>query len=265
MGLVGTLLVVASETAMSEAWSETAKPAGSPAEVLNKFLDEVIEFLEPERAATLDLPSDELHQEILLPLLPALLGEKVIRQYWREAGTGFFAGLRAHLEGDGERPEWSASDFEIHVTASYAAGADAKALADTLLSEEPLRELTAGLMNRLTGPAWDELPKAVVVHEPVAMVEVEAAVPVAAEAAVESGPELATMGAEDVEVGAGAAKEALPPRVREVALRPQPWDSRRNPIRGQCWRGTGLASWTGTNPLERRGERGRIWQLLGGL
>ena len=252
---------------MSEALSETAKPAGTPAEVLNKLLDEVMELLEPERAAVLDLPSDELHQEILLPLLPALLGEKVIRQYWREAGTGFFAGLRSHLEGEGERPDWNASDFEIHVTASYAAGADAKALADTLLSEEPLRELTAVLMNRLTGPAWDELPKAVVVPpepEPMAVTIAEPE-EVRAEVAAESAPEFVGVGAEEAktEVGAEEAKGTAKPRAREVVLRPQPWDSRRNPIRGHFWLGRGLANWTGTNPLERRGERGRIWQLVG--
>lgn len=124
--------------------ADSAKPAGAPPEVLARVLDASAALLASERASALGLPDDELHREILLPLLPAMLGDAAIRQHWLEQSTaGFLAALRAHLQGESPAPRWTADDLEIHVTASYCAGADARALADTLLSEVPLRALAA--------------------------------------------------------------------------------------------------------------------------
>jgi hypothetical protein len=121
-----------------------ARLAGTPAEVFTRLLDAIVAQLGPENVATLDVPTDELHQEILLPLMPSMLADRAIRNHWREQrGNSFFGRLQNHMAGDSSRPSWTADDFEIHVTASYSAGADARALADTLLSEESLRDLAA--------------------------------------------------------------------------------------------------------------------------
>lgn len=116
-----------------------------------KVLDLAIEEISSGRLA---VPADEIHQEILVPLLPALLADPVIRAHWKSR-AGFFPGLRSHLEAAGDRPAWTANDFEIHVAASYSAGPDAKALADTLLSEESMRGLVADLMNRALAESWE--------------------------------------------------------------------------------------------------------------
>ena len=151
------------------------KPEGPPAEVLLRVLGASAVLLASERATTLSLPDDELHREILLPLLPAMLGDEALREFWVGQGTrGFLARLDAHLAGGGPAPRWEPGDFEIHVTASYSAGADARALADTLLSEDSLRELTAELMNRVLEIVWPELPRAKVTVESVLATVMEA-------------------------------------------------------------------------------------------
>jgi hypothetical protein len=115
--------------------------AGSPEENFARLLDETAAAL----AALEGFPDDELHREILLPLLPALLADTAIRKYWSARGDrGIFASL-----GNSAGPRWAAGDFEIPVAASYSAGPDAKALADTLLSEADLRDLAAALLNQL--------------------------------------------------------------------------------------------------------------------
>ncbi len=86
-----------------------------------------------------------MHREILLPLLPALLADAAIREYW---STRRERGIFASLSND-PGALWEAGDFEIPVAASYSAGPDAKALADTLLSEAELREFAAALLNQL--------------------------------------------------------------------------------------------------------------------
>ena len=107
------------------------------------------------------IPDDDLHREIIVPLLPAMLGDKAIRGHWSEqAATGFVARIARHFENGDPAPRWTPGDFEIHVTASYSAGADARALADTLLSEDSLRDMTATLMNQLLDALWPSLAPA---------------------------------------------------------------------------------------------------------
>ena len=91
------------------------------------LLDEAIALLSAPDDAGLVFPDDEIHGDILLPLLPAMLGDAAIREHWSAAGIA-------------DR-EWTADDFEIPVTASYHASPDARALADTLLAEPSFREL----------------------------------------------------------------------------------------------------------------------------
>ena len=126
--------------------------------VLRELKSSTAAALLPERVAALGLPDDELHREILLPLLPALLTDEAIRNHWnsRSAG-GFVHRLRAAIAEAGKPPQWHAADFEIRVTASYLAGADARALSDTLLSEESLREMAAGILNTVLVTVWKEL------------------------------------------------------------------------------------------------------------
>ena len=99
------------------------------------LLDEAIARLSAPDGAGLVFPDDEIHRDILIPLLPAMLGDAAIREHWSAAGIA-------------ER-EWIADDFEIPVTASYHASPDARALADTLLAEPSFRELCAALLNQL--------------------------------------------------------------------------------------------------------------------
>jgi len=123
---------------------------------MSTVLDESASLLASERVQTLGLPSDEIHREILLPLLPALLSDRAIRSHWFEKpGTGFISRVRTAIEERGRQPLWLASDFEIHVAASYLASPDARALADTLLSEESLREMTAAIMNAALQVVWE--------------------------------------------------------------------------------------------------------------
>ncbi len=131
-------------------------PAASHGEKLAALLDKIAALLCSEQVAALGLPDDEIHREIMLPLLPAMLRDSAIRQHWCEkSASGFISRLKSALENPGEFPLWKAADFEIHVAASYQAGADARALADTLLSEESLRETTATIMNAALHFVWE--------------------------------------------------------------------------------------------------------------
>jgi hypothetical protein len=225
---------------------DLVKPEGTPAEVFTRVLDATIGLLDPEQARAHGVPDDDLHRDILLPLLPAMLGDKVIRQYWREQiTTGFITRLGAHLAGDADPPQWLPADFEIHVAASYSAGPDAKALADTLLSEESMRDLTAALMNQLSEPAWAQLPKA-----KEAPVEAEFVQPLDVEiSASERVVEETIGGMAEIATDAheAVAHESLP---KVPALRPVPWNTRRNPIRCGSSLGFNFPNCLAVNPLK---------------
>jgi len=211
----------------------TASAAGT---VFAQLLDRTAASLAPENASAFDVPSDELHQEILLPLLPALLGDNAIRSHWEtNKSTGFFARLQSHLDHDAPRPHWTAEDFAIHVTASYSASPDARALADTLLSEESLRDLAASLMNKVLGSIWPELPLPSAARAPL----------VASDEAQETDEVVSLARVVDV----GSSREPLLEEAKKPAemvrafsfvapinsrllARPQPWNSRRNPLAG---------------------------------
>jgi hypothetical protein len=136
-------------------------PSATPEEIFRRLLDESFALLASPESAGIAIADDELHREIIVPLLPAMLADKSIRQHWSEqAATGFPARIGRHFENGGPAPRWTPADFEIHVTASYSAGPDARALADTLLSEDSLRDLTAALMNQLLDALWPSLAPA---------------------------------------------------------------------------------------------------------
>jgi hypothetical protein len=164
------------------------------------------------------------------------LGDGAIRAHWEtHKSTGFFARLQTHLDGYAPPPQWTAEDFAIHVTASYSASPDARALADTLLSEESLRDLAASLMNKLLGSIWPELPLASAARAPL----------VVSSETPETGEVVSAL--EVVQVG--ISREPLPEEEKKPAetvrtysfvapinsrllARPQPWNSRSNPLAG---------------------------------
>ena len=151
----------------------------------HRLLDESSALIATPPCAGIAIPDDELHREIIVPLLPAMLADAAIRQHWSEqAATGFLARLVRHFDGGDPAPRWLAGDFEIHVTASYSAGPDARALADTLLSEDSLRDMTATLMNQLLDVLWPSLALIPIPAETEAEAEIpasEIAAPVPAE------------------------------------------------------------------------------------
>ena len=133
-------------------------PHPSSEEIFHRLLDESAALLIAPEHAGIAIPDDELHREIFVPLLPAMLTDAAIRGHWNEqTATGFPARIGRHFENGDPAPRWTPGDFEIHVTASFSAGADARALADTLLSEESLRDMTAALMNQLLDELWPSL------------------------------------------------------------------------------------------------------------
>lgn len=123
-------VVLAEEAAPSQQNAEL--PATAP-DFLS-LLNEAIARLSAPDGAGLVFPDDEIHRDILIPLLPAMLGDAAIREHWSAAGIA--------------AREWVGDDFEIPVTASYHASPDARALADTLLAEPSFRELCAALLNQ---------------------------------------------------------------------------------------------------------------------
>jgi hypothetical protein len=142
-------------------------PSATPEALFHRLLDASAALLAAPDDAGIAIPEDELHREILVPLLPSMLADAAIRAHWGEqAATGFAARIARHFEGGEPAPSWLPGDFEIHVTASYSASPDARALADTLLSEDSLRDMTAALMNQLLDVLWPSVASAAVAPEP---------------------------------------------------------------------------------------------------
>ena len=183
-------------------------------ELFHRLLDQFSALLASPESAGVTIPDDELHREIIVPLLPAMLGDKSIRQHWSEqAATGFPARLARHIDGGDPAPRWLPGDFEIHVTASYSAGADARALADTLLSEDSMRDMTAALMNQLLDVLWPSLAAA-----PSAIAASEITVPAVAKIPVPIiPPEPEPVPALPVEI----PEETLPPAIPPLAGEPE--------------------------------------------
>jgi hypothetical protein len=214
-----------------------------------RILDESATLLREPDGGTLAVPDDELHREILLPLLPALLGDKAIRQHWQErTATGFLVRLKRHLQAGEAEPRWEADDFEIHVTASYAAGPDAKALADTLLSEDSLREMVAALMNQALDAFRAALPApAIEIVTATAEIPTAPVVGPAVEAAPVPEPPVAPAAPRPAFVLPPLPAAMLAHRLRRKAVR----SGRENPISGaRTWRGKiGEPDWSHGYPI----------------
>ena len=109
----------------------------------------------------LKFPDEEMHQEVILPFLPPMLHDAVIRRHFFGAGEkGIVARLARHVMGTrGERSEaptlrWTAQDLNISAVAAKGAGADAAQLASTLYSDETTRADTAAVLNQALEEAW---------------------------------------------------------------------------------------------------------------
>jgi len=213
-------------------------PPSLPEEIFRRLLDESSALLSEPTSAGLAFPDDDLHRDILLPLLPAMLGDDAIRKHWREqTATGFLARLTRHLEAGEPAPRWLPGDFEIHVTASYTAGPDAKALADTLLSEDSLRDMSAALMNQILECVWPGL-----VPPPAAELEVVAA-PIAETVLAPSLSVEVAAASESMTIAAVLGTPVMAMRAFRV---PRP-----NPIRGTqtSHGGLGAPDWTASYPV----------------
>ena len=192
-------------------------------ELFHRLLDESALLLAAPEAAGIVIPDDELHRENIVPLLPTMLADAAIRGHWHEqTASGFVVRIARHFENGDPAPRWTPGDFEIHVTASYSASPDARALADTLLSEESLREMTAALMNQLLDALWPKLAPV-----PVGVAAVEAAVAEAAPVEISEPPIPAVEVTPPVE--APVADE-----VPASVVQPTPQPPSRALIRAQC-------------------------------
>lgn len=221
--------------------------------MFDAILDRTIVELEPGRA--IEIPPDEMHQDILLPLLPAMLTDRAIRQSWiGQTASGFCSRLREHLQsGTAAPPRWSADDFEIHVTSSYLAGPDAKALADTLLSEPSIRELTADLMNRLLDLVWPGLASlsmpAIPPSEPAGESAIQLPVAVKSESVRQDTEVVGTVIPVAPSHHRSSSAPVPAPPTHHVApwrlLRTCGWKTRLNPLAGP----QAKAAWEAANPL----------------
>ena len=111
------------------------------------------------------VPDDEMHREVILPLLPAMLDDAAIRRHLNQRGeTGILARLAKHVMGSrGERLDaapnlkWSADDLLFPVAVSKQAGAEAKQLAEWLLNDGHARSCAAEVLNGALAEAWPSL------------------------------------------------------------------------------------------------------------
>ena len=79
----------------------------SPEEFFHRLLDESSTLLAAPKSAGIAIPDDELHREIIVPLLPAMLADAAIRGHWSEqAATGFEARLARHFQSGDPTPRW---------------------------------------------------------------------------------------------------------------------------------------------------------------
>ncbi|MBN8460100.1 MAG: hypothetical protein J0M04_19910 [Verrucomicrobia bacterium] len=137
----------------------------TPTGAMQRVLDELAFVLDPHNRerSRLQFPDDVEHQEIILPLLPAMLRDSAIRKHFTGEGScGVVERLAHHVIGTRDRRSdpallrWTEQNLAIPAAAFARAGADAKDLASTLLHDKQLRELTAGVLNRAfedAGPA----------------------------------------------------------------------------------------------------------------
>ena len=134
---------------------------------VTRVLDELAFVLAPENRekSTLQIPDDEIHKDVILPLLPALLGDAAIRSHFRQVGEeGIVTRLAKHVMGRREERletapnlKWTANDLKIPIPVSLQAGNSAKELATWMLNDEHTRVCAANILNSALTDAWPAL------------------------------------------------------------------------------------------------------------
>ena len=138
-------------------------PQGAMVKVLNE-LAFVLGSANREQSQ-IPFPDDEMHRDVILPLLPAMLGDAAIRNHLNQRGdASIIARLAKHVMGSREERldtapnlKWSGDDLNFPVAVTQKAGADAKQLADWLRNDGHARNCTAEVLNSALAEAWPAL------------------------------------------------------------------------------------------------------------
>ena len=135
----------------------------TPQGARERVLDELAFVLGPEnrQQSTLKFPDDDIHQEMLLPFLPPLLRDSAVRKHLCEPGeAGIVGRLARHVLGSrqerlGSPPNlrWAESDLAFPPIVATKAGAEARQLASSLLTDLQLRQNAAAVLNQALGEA----------------------------------------------------------------------------------------------------------------
>ena len=132
---------------------------------MQRVLDELAFVIDPlnRDRSQLQFPDNEDVQEIILPLLPALLRDQSLRAHLTSAkNESIVPRLSHHVMGNRDRRSdpaklrWTADDLSFPAGTINNAGRDAKGLASLLLNDPMLRQMAADVLNQAfaeAGPA----------------------------------------------------------------------------------------------------------------
>lgn len=139
----------------------------TPQGAMVRVLNELAFVLGPENRekSELQLPDDELHREVILPFLPAMLGDAAIRGHlFKRGDAGIVARLAKHVMGNREERfdtapslKWDPDDLIFPVAVTRLAGSEAKQLAEWFLNDAQARATTAEVLNASLTAAWPAL------------------------------------------------------------------------------------------------------------
>jgi len=139
----------------------------TPQGAMVRVLNELAFVLGPanREQSQLSLPDDEIHKDVILPLLPSLLGDASIRNYLNKRGDdSIVARIAKHVIGSREERldsapnlKWVADDLLLPVAVTKHAGAEARQLAEWLLNDGHARACTAEVLNCALSEAWPAL------------------------------------------------------------------------------------------------------------
>lgn len=132
-----------------------------------KVLDALAFVLDPQNRekSRLNFPDDEEHQDVILPLLPAMLHDAAIREHlFQNDDAGIVSRLAQHVMGTREERlaaapnlKWASEDLNFPPRVTKRAGNNAAQLANWLFNDEGARTTTAEVLNRALDEAWPTL------------------------------------------------------------------------------------------------------------
>jgi hypothetical protein len=139
----------------------------TPQGAMVKVLNELAFVLGPanREQSQFPFPDDEMHRDVILPFLPAMLGDAAIRNHLNQRGdASIVARLAKHVMGSREERldtapnlKWAGDDLIFPVAVTRLAGAEAKQLAEWLLNDGHARACTAEVLNSALAEAWPAL------------------------------------------------------------------------------------------------------------